>query len=72
MNVPGPLRDQGPLLAAGSTTVFVLDAWHCDHGTDPRLTPLVGEWRADQRPAVELVGLGRLRREAAIEAASTT
>ena len=58
VDVPHPLHDQSPPLARDASPVLVLDARHRHHRTHPRLPALVGQQRADQRLAVELVRLG--------------
>ncbi len=52
-----PLGDQRLALAADAAAIFLLGGWHPDHRADTGLSALVGHQCADQRLAVDPVGL---------------
>ena len=57
VDVLDPLDDQHLALPADAPAVFVLGSRRLDHGADPRLAPLVRQQRANQRLAIDPVGL---------------
>src|SRR5438270_14042572 len=53
-----PLPQQCGALARDPTAVLFARAWRYCHGADPRLASLPGHQRAQQRLAVDRIGLG--------------
>ena len=58
VDVFGALADQRLALAADPASVLLLGCRHPHHRANPRLATLVGQKRAHQRLAVNLIGLG--------------
>src|SRR6266702_6345660 len=58
VHVLDPLSDQGLPLPAKPPAIFLLGRRHRHHGADPRLAPLVGQKRSQQRLAIQPVRLG--------------
>src|ERR1700755_3452137 len=73
VRVPNALPQQRRALARDPAAVLLIRGWwHC-HGADPRLASMPGHQRAQQRLAVDRIGLGApVRRGTAIDAGSTT
>jgi len=58
VDVLDPLGDQHFALAAEAAAIFFLRRWRFYHRTYPRFPALERKYRAKQRLAVDLVGLG--------------
>jgi hypothetical protein len=58
VRVPNALLQQLRALARDPTTVFFARAWWYCHGADPRLAALPGHQCAQQRLAIDRIGLG--------------
>jgi hypothetical protein len=56
--VPNALPQQRGALAGDPTAILFTRAWRHCHGADPRLASLPGHQRAQQRLAVDSIGLG--------------
>jgi hypothetical protein len=56
--MPDPLLDEGVPLTRDAPQVLLLGAGRHHHGTDPWLSPLPGQERAQQRLAIDRIGLG--------------
>src|SRR5215471_20008169 len=58
VRVPNALLEQLRALARHPTAVLFARAWWYCHGADPRLAALPGHQRAQQRLAIDRIGLG--------------
>jgi hypothetical protein len=56
--VPNALPQQRRALARDPAPVLLIRGWRHCHGADPRLAPVPGHQRAQQRLAVDGIGLG--------------